>query len=336
MSIVDFKKLKSICLKYDITPFEFFTLDGECAVIKCFLNRNAELLMIYVPSKFRFTISKNEVDKMYALEDIDEDSASSDDYTKTDALPDIKTIDENDSQSTRYKNYDISIMVDQNREPLERKLKRQVERLRLPFAKLNCDIAVHHSKLLCMVFDGENTMFSIKGYTEKKRQFLYLINLKDFIDKIEELHDEIGKYQYQFYQILQKASISNLDSISDQIDQYPSILQTINGKYKDFNRSLNEYRELYRQIKEEENDITKTFKQRISQESDRVRKTMMESELQKKIDQNYKSKEDSVSNGLIILEKFQKFHLILDEVSYDNSIMISRVKTNFELLKTVI
>lgn len=332
---IDFKKLKSIFSKYDITPFEFFTLDGECAIIKCFLNRNAEFLMIYVPSKFRFTISKNEVDKLYALEDIDEDSASSDDYTKTDALPDIKTIDENDS-SDRYKNYDVSMMIDQNREPLERKLKRQVERLRLPFTKINCDIAVHYSKLLCMVFDGENTMFSIKGYRDKKRQFLYLINLKDFIDKIEELHDEIGKYQYQFYQILQKASLSNLESISDQIDQYPSILQTINGKYKDFNRSLNEYRELYKQIKEDESDILKTFKQKISQEPDRVRKSLLESELQKKIDQIYRTKEESVTNGLIILEKFQKFHLILEEVSYDNSVMISRVKNNFELLKTVI
>jgi hypothetical protein len=332
---LDWKKVKKVLDKNHITPLEFFCLDEECAFIKCFLNKNSEFMFIYVPSKHRFPVNNENGEKIYPIEDADETTAS-DDYSKSSKVPDMETIEE-DKSVTSYKEltkkYQKNISLEGNDEPVPRKIKRQIERLKIPFARLSYDIGLQTGKCLCFSFGDDISLFSIKGYeVGKEKIFFYLINLTDFIEKVEDLQDEIGIIREQFYEIINRVSVSNMESISSEVDSYEMIMKGILRKKTEYFKSMSEYQDLYRQIQEKEEEFVKRFKDKISKEQG-VRRSTIELESQRQFDSLYKEKKETVKRGIELLKKFHRNLFILEEVSFDNTIMITRVKNNFSLLK---
>ena len=59
----------------------------------------------------------------------------------------------------------------------------------------------------------------------------------------------------------------------------------------------------------------------------------MTEKYQKEIDQIFYSKNDVIKKGMILVSKYQKNMLTMEEVSFDNSIMIDRIYKNFDQLK---
>ena len=335
---IDWPKLKNVLEKNHITPFEYFYLDGECALIKCFLNKNAEFLFIYISSKLRFTIedadSKN---KIYNIEDVDE-TTDIDDYSKNSNTPNISSIEEKSVNTYKEltKKYQKNISIEGNDEPVVRKIKRQIERLRIPFSRLSYDIALQTGKNICMSFGEDINIFTVKNYQYPKlKTFLYLINLKDLIEKVDEIQDEISIIRTQFYDIIIKISFSNFEDISREIDDYTNFMRRISVKNSEYMSSITDYQLLYEKITEKESTLIKDFKERINQEQG-IKKSAIESEFQRRYETLYKSRKETIERGIDLLQKFHRKIFIFEEVSFDNNIMMKRVRKNFELLKELV
>ena len=335
---IDAKKLKKILDTNHITPLEYFCLDNECAVIKCFFNRNGEFLTIYIPSKYRFAMKPAPSEKIYELEDMDE-TAENDDYSKSDRVPDMASIDQD--MSSRYKElsqkYEKNISIEGNDEPLSRKIKRQIGRVKLPFARLSYDIAVQNGKWLCMAFDDDLSFFAIKGYQANSRErcFSFLVVLTDFIEIIDKMCEQITTISDQFYSIVHRASISNFDMIKQEIDNYDAIIKQITSKHEQYIESVKEYRKLYEAVKEKEESVINSFRDKLNKEQGSTRLSV-ETSLQKQYDTLFKSRVEIIEKGVGIVRRFQRNFLIIEEVSFDNNIMLTRVRKNFEMFKEIL
>jgi hypothetical protein len=228
-----------------------------------------------------------------------------------------------------------NISLEGNDEPVQRKIKRQIDRLKIPFSRLSYDIALQSGKWLALSFGGDISLFSIKAYDNpdtKVKTFFYLMNLSDLIEKIEDFQDEIDIIREQFYEIVNRVSISNMENISSEVDQYALVIKSITNKKTDYFGSIQDYQSIYNGIIERENELSRVFKDRLEKETG-VKRSSTELEYQRQYETIFKSKKESVKRGIELVSRFQRNLLILEEVSFDNTIMIKRVKNNFKLLK---
>ena len=315
---------------------EYYLLDNQCCMMKCFLNKICDFLIIYIPTKLRFPVSG--ILNIYHLEEIEENTEN-DDYSKSSKVPDMENIDEEKSVSTYQeltKKYKTAITLEGTEEPISRKLKRQLNRVRIPFQRLSYDISLQHGKFLYVSFGDNIGMYSIKGYTQSNtRTVLYLINAKEFIEKIEEITDDINIIKIQFYDILKKVSLSNLAGISNEMDDYQNIIKKITEKRGDYEKSFTEYKHLFENVKEQEDDIIEKF-QKVVKNEDGIKRATLESKIQRDLNDLFQTKNEIIKKGIVLSSKFQKNLLILEETSFDNSVMIERVNKNFQQMKDIL
>ena len=336
---IDLVKLKAELASAHFTPLEFFCIERKCAMIKCYMNRIAEMMIIYIPSKYRGDdITPQRGDRVYHIEEEEGDSVDKDDYAKTSQVPDMLPIQEEKSD-TPYnelsKKYQKNISLEGNEEPVPRKIKRQTERLRMPFARLSYDIGIQNGKWLCLSFDGEQSLYSIKAYPLAARHFCFVMILPDLIDKLEDVHDQIAIIRDQFYSIVNRATLSNFENVSVDIPNYEKFIKQIKTKRGDYEKSIRECVALYATLKEKEDGVIKSYKAKMEVEQG-SRRSAIESEQQRQFDSLYRSKRQIVDQGLELLVRFHLSMLGLEECSFDNAIMIPRVKANFSKINKLI
>jgi hypothetical protein len=338
---LDIKKFKKILQKFDIAILEYYAIDKKCSLIKCFINSICEFLLIYIPSKIRFQI---DAQNLYDIVEIDERS-DNDDYSSSSKVPNMQNIDEEKSVS-KYeemtKKYKTNISLDGSDEPIPRKLKRQMTRLKIPFSNLEYDIAINNGKYIGVSFGDSISIFHIKNYNGHNKQIMYLINVNSLIKNIDDVEDNVNNIKTQFYEIIRNITVSNFNSLTDNTGNifnknYDVFISGLVSKKDDYKKSIQEYNILYKKIKDKENTIIGEYQKITSDTSrgsdDMIKIKAMSSKCQKELNDVFYSKNDAIKKGILLVNKYQRSLLTLEEVSFDNSIMIDRVNKNFEQLK---
>ena len=334
MSGLDIKKFKKILQKYDISIIEYYSIDKKCAIIKAFINSICEFLIIYIPSKIRFEI---ESQNCYEIVEI-EDNTDNDDYSSSTKIPNMQKIDEEKSIS-KYEEltnkYKTNISLDGSDEPIPRKIKRQLNRLKIPFSSLEYDIGISNGKFLGVSFGDSDRIFNIKNYKvnpSSPRNVMYLININDLIKKIDDIQENVNCMKSQFYDIIHNVSVSNFQSINSYGNLFSKSYDSILLKKDEYKKSIIDYQNIYKKIKDKEEEIISEYHKSQSLD-DIIKKKAMTEKYQKEIDQIFYSKNDVIKKGMILVSKYQKNMLTMEEVSFDNSIMIDRIYKNFDQLK---
>jgi hypothetical protein len=332
---IDKKKLKTLLGKSHMIILDYYLLDGDCAMIKCFLARSFEFLLIYIPSKYRFPMEENPEKNIYEISVVEENT-DCDDYAKTAKQPDIDPIEGEKSVNIyteltrKYHSKNISLDDDED-EPIERKIKRQVTRLKIPFSNLRYDLAVQNGKAICVSFGEDLNIFNIKGYKARDLNMMYVMNLKDFIERVEEIQDQILIIKKQFYKIVEKVSTSNMDSI-------PSVDKRLNSKIADkltsYKNYIEEYVELYDKAIQKEDEIVKKYKGLIAAEvTDNIKRNSIETIAHKELGGCLKTKTEIVEAGIKLVANLHKNILRWEQVGFDSLIMSEKIQRNFEMLE---
>lgn len=333
---LDIKKFKKILNKFNISIIDYYIIDKKCAMIKAFIDSICEFLIIYIPSKIRFEIDAQNI---YEIVEI-EDKTDNDDYSSSSKVPNMQKIDEEKSLS-KYdemtKKYKTNICLDGSDEPIPRKIKRQINRLKIPFSSLDYDIGIVYNKYMAISFGDSVSIYHIKNYNGTSRNIMYFINVNSLIKKIDEVEDNVDSIKKQFYDIIQSISISNFNSINESKLVLPSSMPSItsiNLKKEDYKKSIQDYQNIYQKIKEKQDNIINEYN-KISQD-DIIKTKAILLKYQKELNEVFYSKTDIIKKGMVLVSKYQKNILILEEVSFDNSIMIDRVSKNFDKLKELL
>lgn len=340
---IDAKKLKKILSRNDILPLEYFCFKGEskCAMVKCFLFTVSQMLMIYIPSKFRFSVADQS--NVYELEDLEDDPTEEDDYSKRDDqsyAADQKLQEEKQSRyELMHQKYQFPVTLEGTEEPIARKLKRQLNRLNAPLSKTTYDLALQQDRFLYVSFGDDNMgMYYVRGYTiprDMTRAFMFVTSITDIIDKIEEVNNELGVLSEKFVSMVLRLSENNMTEMSSEIENVSSVVSRLRGRRDEFGRTLRDAGGWFAKIKKEEQVLTDRYSEETMQAKTPHDRLKVGEGIQREIDALFTKKNDVIKKNMGLLYRYQKIVLFMEETSFDNSVMIDRVKKNFQLLKTL-
>jgi len=335
MGKIDLQKLQDKFTKENIIIIEYYCVNYECYYIKCFLTLCYQFMIVYVPTDYRFHVSESNP-VVYNIESKDRgDVVEADDYTKTGVSHDIDLINEEKSASTYQdlKNkYERHITLEAEEEPTTRKMKRQMERLSTPFSRINYTLCLQRGKYFTIV-DSKNTLpsggvssFLIKRYNKDDMCISYVLSLPQLIQDLDEISTNINTVGKQFIKIIKRVAFSNLNDISSIPQSQRTAILT---KIDEYENHIGEYVQLHTKTLREERDLIQSKGGSSSgwfgkQDPQRVLRDISQSKIQ------------MVEKGIHFVQHFHKKLLLLEEISFDNNLMINRVEKNFELLAQIL
>ena len=159
---------------------------------------------------------------------------------------------------------------------------------------------------------------------------MYIINVKDLIDNITEVQYEIGNINKQFYNILSDIIETNLKELSKD---YINIIEKFKKQQLEYNKNLEIFNNFIKKINNEEISEVKKYKELFLKETSTIRKNTLESEYQKIVNSYLQKKIEKIENIINQTYIFHIYFLLLEEISFDNYIMIKRTELNFSKLK---
>jgi len=296
-------------------------------MVKCFLSKSFEYLIVYIPSKYRFKIeSIPNGSAIYYVEELDNNSTETkelSDYSSkmTSTLcEDFISEDKNiNTYQDLKKEYDREIIIDGDDEPTIKKLRRQLDRLKLPFMKLSITLGLQRGRYFSLCLDEyDSTNYVIKKYNSTKNNFyiLYFCTLEKLVDNLEDISDNINNIKKQFYKIIKKISLSNIDKIG---------FVKLNSNMWDYEEQITTLINNYNTVKDKEDNLI-SITNGLDPKDVRNRND---------ISIYNKKRIDLVNTGIKTLNEFHTKILTLEEIGFDNLLMMTRVKKNFSILENL-
>ena len=337
MSAIDLSKLKASLEKTGILIVEYYLLEEKCAMLKAYIYSINQFLLIYIPTKLRAELKGKK--NMYELKSL-EDVVDEEDYAKFDEYQ-INMIRQGGSDKDAYKNlskkYNKQIVLNGDGvEQFEKRIMRQVKRLNIPFSKLEYTIGVQNKKIMALHFGEEINLFYVKNYTKDVRCYMYIVNVKDLIENGTEMQHEIGSINAQFFKIICDVIDSNLTEIASiENKDYTAIIAKYQKQKADFAKKSDTFLAFIKKIDDDEKAEVKKYKGLFANETSGIRKNSLETEYQNVLSSFMKRRVDKTESMIEQTYVFHIFFLLLEEISFDNFIMIKRTTSNFEKLKAL-
>jgi len=337
MSTIDLSKLKASLEKTGILIVEYYLLEEKCAMLKAYVYTINQFLLIYIPTKLRAELKgKKNTYELKSLEDV----VDEEDYAKFDEYQ-INMIRQGGSDKDAYKNlsqkYNKQIVLNGDGvEQFEKRIMRQVKRLNIPFSKLEYTIGVQNKKIMALNFGEEINLFYVKNYTKDIRCYMYIVNVKDLIENGTEMQHEIGSINLQFFKIICDIIESNLTEIASIANKdYTSIIVKYQKQKAEFAKKTDAFLAFIKKIDDEEKAEIKKYKGLFANETSGIRKNSLETEYQNVLASFMKKRVDKTESIIDQTYVFHIFFLLLEEISFDNFVMIKRTTSNFEKLKAL-
>ena len=156
------------------------------------------------------------------------------------------------------------------------------------------------------------------------------MNVKEIIDNLTEISDELETINRQFYSIIYdiiKTSIGEL--------KYEKIIEYFEMHKLNYDKKVFDFLNVIKKIEDEEKNEIKKYKDLFTKEQSSIRKNSLEREYQKSLSSINRRKTEKIEIIIDITSQFQILFLLLEEISFDNYIMIKRTSTNYEKLKAM-
>jgi len=332
---IDIGKLKSTLEQSHITIVDYYIVDEKCGMLKCFMYKINQFILIYIPTKMRTELQNKK--NMYELK-LFEDVIDEEDYAKYDEYQ-INFLNqrENDAYKNLSQKYNKNISTNgDGNEPIEKRMMRQIKRLNIPFTKLNYTIGIQNKKILTLHFGEEINTYYIRNLTSDIRCYMYIVNVKDLIDNISEFSYELETINKQFYTMIYDIILSNFDEISNLTkESNKSIIDRFSKQSESYQKKSIASIQLIKALEVDEKTEIKKYKVLFQEETSTIKKNTLESQYQKilkTISQKRVEKIDAIIEQTYV---YHIYFLLLEEISFDNFVMLKRVYTNTEKLKTL-
>jgi len=333
MSTIDIHKLKLSLDKAGISIIEYYLLEEKCAMLKVFVYSIQQFLLVYIPTKLRSSIKpKKNMFEIKLLEEVTDEE----DYAKFDEFQ-INAVQQKNTKDT-YKNvsqkYNKHITINGDGiEQYEKRVTRQVKRLNIPFMKLDYTLGIQNKKILALHFGEDINLFYIKNYSKDIRCYMYIVNVKELIDNISEIHYEINNINTQFSGIMFDIIESNMREITLLTKtSYDTTVERFKKQKTEYLKKVATFSEFIKTLDTQEKEEIKKYKNLFQTETSNIRKTTLEKEYENMMQSFMKKRQDQIENVIEYTYVFHIFFLLMEEISFDNFIMLKRTTTNFEKL----
>lgn len=357
-------KLEKIIADKGMLIKNIYTISDLCVYIELINLHTAETVFIYIPSKYE--IATNNYNNIYPLHylEITEDGCIPSDYTEEideNELEDkyneinIENRDinqQNDIEEYLTTKYNCPISLkDSSKEDLNeiKEIFRQLKRLRFCVQNLDYKLCIMYKcYICCMRRDDTYECYSVENFNiNNKRRIIVTIDLESMYENINTLNKDIIKVRKGIYKILDKnqnkhvnnletliehkANINNLSlHVTTQKDKYKKYLKKLENMLvnlceaeKNIILSIREIEEKYK----DENNI-KTL-------HNDIQRTNLIGLKEKELKKLNETKQEILSNILSVKTNLESLSLKIDQICFDNIVMLDMVIKNFNALDKI-
>lgn len=356
-------KLEKLLTGKGLIPKKFFVIDGLVIYMEVLDIRNADSFMLYIPSKYEFSISCD-TSNVYKVKymDINEDGCIPEDYGGEPDNFDIEKqygeieIDNSPVKNCRSdmaeyleENYNHPVSLkninkDDNRQL--REVFRQLRRLKFCVQNLKYKLCIiFKDYLFCIRRDDTFEGFIINNLRgSPERKLMVSLDLETLYEKIESVSIDIKTVREGVYHILEKNQgkhIRNLQKMLEQKNSLTTFSDMVMKKKSQYIVYLNKLEELLNSLgKAEKKNIEKLLEieERYRNEASLkglhtdIEKTQQISKYETKLHEINVVKQDLIRNILIVKAKYEDLALKVDKICFDNTVMIDAIIKNFVVL----
>jgi hypothetical protein len=355
------KNLQKLLLKSSFMTDAVYYYDNQVLFINAISNKNGERLLVYVPSKYNIYITSKR-DNFYEIDylEVNEDGTIAGDYAGTDEEAVDKTYERlNLELSTAGKSSEkvISELEEQYNFPLSlkdigqkdirelRQIFRQLNRLKLCVKNVKYKVAVSYRNYLCRI-RRDDTMegFLIKGMRGSANNRLTIsIDLESFYTHENIVYD-VKLLRRGIYNVLSKNQLQHTRNLNRVLDQK----NVLNVSSVGIQRRKNSYKLAIARIEvmlEKLDEAEDFYVEKIKEVNEKyvsessyagLHNDLARNKENKKyvnyLDDIAKAKKDINVLFSAIKEKYEDLSLKVDKICFDNTVMLSAIAQNFNLL----
>ena len=352
------KKLDELLNKKGLIPKKYFSVNTSCVYIEVLSLSNADIFLLYIPSKYDIKIiNRNDVYNIEYME-ISEDGNIPDDYAgELDDFEIEKRYDEIDLNiDPTEKGKNISDILEENyNHPVSlkdvskddkqrlREIFRQLRRLKLCVQNLRYKICIFYRNFMCCI-RRDNTFegFMISGYNGSSQINLAVtLDLESFYGKLDSIAVDITTVRQGVYNILDKNHHRHTINLTKMLSQKNILLTSADIVTQKKTKCMSQLHKLEKLLeilgeRERQNldkivEIDEYYGNEISLKglhSD-IERTHRLAKHETELGKISLLQEEIIRNIIVVKKKFEDLSLKVDKICFDNSVMIDAIVKNF-------
>ena len=322
---------------------------------------NAELFLLYIPSKYKFSVDKRNSTPIYTIKylDLDDTDNIADNYAgevdENDVENTYQEIDVNMSPTIKVRN--IGPYLEENyKRPITlkdimtedfkeiRDIVRQLKRLRFCVQNVKYKIAVLYKNYLCSIRrDDSIECYIIKKYNCNKYKKLYItVDLELLYEKMDSLILNMSTIKKGLYHILDKNHFTHTRTFQKFLKEKNDIITFSDSAYAkkiEYEKYLKEAQNMLEAINLSEKSTFEKIYEINEQYNNRhlnlkglhndIEKSHQLNKYNKDLAEIQKIKEDIVKTVFELKTKREDTMLNVDNIMFDNNVMVECVLRNF-------
>ena len=358
-------KLDNLLASKGFVSNKYYTIENVCVYIELVSMSDADVFLLYIPSKYKFSVkNKSNVYKLKYFDYDNDEENTADDYAGE--------MDEHLIENT-YREIDIGINPD-NKDPniaeyLEQNYKRtiklkdisdqdnkevrdivrQLKRLRFCVQNVNYKITIMYKNYICSIKrDDSIECYSIKKYQGHTQKKLFITtDLETLYSKIDSLTLNLSTIRKGLYHILDKNHFTHTKTLQRLLETKNEIMEFSDRAYSKktkYDRYYKEAIDMLESIKVSEKqkissmyELKKKYKDTSLNKGlhNDIDRTHQISKLEEELSDIQKIKEEIVKALFDLKSKKEDTMLMVDKIMFDNNVMIECVIRNFSKLEKI-
>jgi hypothetical protein len=354
------QKLEDLLLSKGFVCSKFFSLDGYCFYIEVFSLKTADVFLLYIPSKYNFEISGDNVNvcKMKSInmdgsDNIpDEYGKKQDDINMDDIYGNtyIEVLEDKDNIEEHLENnykrpISLKDISDEDMNVLKA-IYRQMKRFKYCVQNLKYKLGIIYKNYICSIRrDDSIDSFILKNYRrDSVKRLMIIVDLETLIDKNEKLIYDIKVVRESVYSILERNQGLCTKVITKILENKKDIIlipKQVEKKKQIYNGMMLELFNMLKKMEiSEEKILDEIHKLENNDKVDGIQNDITrlhnKTRYEKELDNINSVKSDITKNILCLREKIENKILTIDKICFDNSVMLDAMIKNFSKLKTIL
>jgi len=361
-------KLEKLLSGRGLIPKKYFTIDGLIVYIEVLSIENADSFMLYIPSKYEIQIGEGDDVFKIRYIDITEDGNIPSDYAgEPDNFDLDKDYDGDDidlSPDTQHKNmevyleekYNHPVSLKDDKKNIKkdvgvqlREVFRQLRRLKFCTKSLKYKLAIIFNDYLCCIRrdDTYECFFVHSSGGSDERKLMVTIDLETLYEKIDSVSVDVKTVREGIYRVLNKNQgkhIRNMQKMLEKKNTLNSSSDIVLSKKEQYSTYLTNLEQMLSDvIRAEKKNIEKLMQiedkysgeaSLKSMHSD-IEKTHQIAKYENELSRINGIKQELIRNILIVKTKHENLSLRVDNIMFDNIIMIDAILKNFVKLSKI-
>lgn len=336
------KRLQDLFNEKGFVPNNYFTLEGQYKMVEIINFKTAVSLMVIITDKYKISSEnvKHEYEMTKKIADTDIINCLADEanirssYREIDHV--LQALESEDKMAEIY-DKQISLVGEESKsiEKFSATL-RQMKRFRLCVRNIPYKFALFDDDCVCLLTeDSSIESFYVKSYKNKKRKIFITTTIENFFNT-DDIEENVAKINEQFYTILHENQRIETTKIQSMIDskrnivvQSNRVLEMKKKLYDKIQKLQLQHSNVIEQCSNMQKKIREYSKGTTISDNNRLAIDRLRTDIAKNEEQQLSIIKD-ILNGR---KELDELCLIVDNILFDNMIMLSKISQNFKLLE---